>query len=1550
MAKDRKKLVHIHSKITDKQPRPEALEVGEIAVNNGVSGSTDRSFLSIKNADNKVVRFSSDEQMIFWTEKKEVIPFEGQVRGEDGPQSTKDSGDYGSYGITNDDLLNNKSNLVIKFNQVAASNTPKSEVINGGKDIYGKLVNGTPDASREGAGIAVDMSRYAMRGANPSFSSLTIDNGTTLGGDLNVSGNTRINKNLTVSGNTNVSGSTTIKGNTNISGNTRIDKNLTVSGNTNVSGNTKIGNGLNVTGATNINGATKITGDTTFNGNETVNGNLTVTSNTNISGDTRIKKTLTVDGATKINNDLTVTGNTNISGNTRIDKNLTVSGNTFISGNTTIDKNLTVNGDTNLQKISATTISATTISGTNANITNLTTNTISGGTLNVSGNTTLNKVTANTISASSISAASIDIKGGLSHSITFYSGYTPSITKPVFNGSEDTKVTIPTVSGYPDKAEYNSTDKKIYFKHNNTTLTSMTIDAKAFIKDGMIDSVSIVHGTWNGDTFTEDPAGPDIALKIVWNLDSTKDTIYLNIGDLFEADNYFTRDQLTGTTNYVTVRKAYSANTASTAITVALSGVTGADDLKKIEALTGTSGLLKKTAANTWTLDTTDYSNKNAFGKIKINAESTTIDSDTTNDTLTISGGSFVTLTSDAANDKFTIGVSTGKTSSTLARGDHSHSDYVPSGLTIIADSGLTGGGKLSGDVKIGLAEVGSGSTYGPTSNVTGTNNTTVAIPYVKTDKYGRVTSAGTITYTSQDTHHTTRIYVGTSGTSGNSVSSNPYVKVTDNNTYKNQIRLSGTGAVSINSTSGGVVTISGTNTTYSAGRAIDITNKAISLDLPISAGTGTNSIIEGENTTASGNYSHAEGLGTSAIKGSDHAEGENTTASGGTGSHAEGYLTKAIGQSSHAEGWSTSATSIASHAEGDSTTAIGSASHAEGTYTVANNEAEHASGIYNVSRTGSTDGDRTLFTVGNGTSTSNRKNAFEIRQNGDTYVNGVANVINTSDTTRKTVIKNSGTTISHIVDGTGGGTAITSIDSSSMSIYATGYQAPGSESITLDKDSIKFERYYGASGSVVSSSYSKHHILTINSNDIELRGNVAEGDSTVASGISSHAEGVSTTAYGDYSHAEGENTTASGASSHAEGYNTTASSTSSHAEGSSTNALGARSHAEGYRTTASGTSSHAEGRDTTASANYSHAEGYSTTASGTSSHAEGSGTTAIGACAHAEGENTTASGASSHAEGSSTKALGAHSHAEGDTTTASGQSSHAEGAITRAIGQYSHAEGVSTTASGQSSHAEGDTTTASGTSSHAEGTSTNALGTRSHAEGYYTQASGNYSHAEGNHTETKNQSEHASGQYNVSSSASTTFGDGGNTLFSVGNGTSSTNRKNAFEIRQNGDAIIGSIDDQGQITNNKLYIYGESYYSAGIAGHAIRVTPSEIIATGPTTWSIKGTGMTAQAFYATSDERLKENIENVSYAKMANAANVDIKSFNFKNDEEKKTVIGVIAQDVEKENLGFIVSTSDDGMKAVDYTGLSLLKIAYLEQKIKELENIINELKENKQ
>ena len=296
MAKDRKKLVHIHSKITDKQPRPEALEVGEIAVNNGVSGNTDRSFLSIKNADNKVVRFSSDEQMIFWTEKKEVIPFEGQVRGEDGPESTKDSGDYGSYGITNDDLLNNKSNLVIKFNQVAASNTPKSEVINGGKDIYGKLVNETPDGSREGAGIAIDMSRYAMRGGNPSFSSLTVTDKTDLSGNTTISNGdgtgTRTGHTLTINTTDVISNNTnwteTITNHTS----KVITENVSATTAT-LSGNTldiKEANGLTYSGGT-LNSTT--TGNTTIQATDGTAGDINIYAGNSL---TESGKTVTING------------------------------------------------------------------------------------------------------------------------------------------------------------------------------------------------------------------------------------------------------------------------------------------------------------------------------------------------------------------------------------------------------------------------------------------------------------------------------------------------------------------------------------------------------------------------------------------------------------------------------------------------------------------------------------------------------------------------------------------------------------------------------------------------------------------------------------------------------------------------------------------------------------------------------------------------------------------------------------------------------------------------------------------------------------------------------------------------------------------------------------------------------------------------------------------------------------------------------------------------------------------------------------------------------
>lgn len=200
----------------------------------------------------------------------------------------------------------------------------------------------------------------------------------------------------------------------------------------------------------------------------------------------------------------------------------------------------------------------------------------------------------------------------------------------------------------------------------------------------------------------------------------------------------------------------------------------------------------------------------------------------------------------------------------------------------------------------------------------------------------------------------------------------------------------SGTNIKTINGESvlgSGNIEIEG-GSTYTAGRGISLSNNTISVSLPISAGTGTNSIVEGHTSNkASGSYSHAEGRGTSANSYS-HAEGYNTTAS--TYAHSEGYNTKANGNYSHAEGQATKSNGDYSHAEGQATTTNGYYSHTEGMYTVANNQSEHASGQYNNSVSASTtfgNSGNTLFSVGNGTANDARHNAFEIRQNGDIYI-----------------------------------------------------------------------------------------------------------------------------------------------------------------------------------------------------------------------------------------------------------------------------------------------------------------------------------------------------------------------------------------------------------------------------------------------------------------------------------------------------------------------------------------------------------------------------------
>lgn len=153
MAREGKKIQHIHSNVPNKQPKANILEYGELAVNNAAGNE----FISTKNSNDEVVRFSSDGKIVSVIEKKSIIPYEGKV-----------------IDVTENDLLNNQSQLLIKFNQVAAKETNKHDVVNGATDMHGDEINPSTDGGKtNGAGFAIDMSRYAMIDANPSFSSVT---------------------------------------------------------------------------------------------------------------------------------------------------------------------------------------------------------------------------------------------------------------------------------------------------------------------------------------------------------------------------------------------------------------------------------------------------------------------------------------------------------------------------------------------------------------------------------------------------------------------------------------------------------------------------------------------------------------------------------------------------------------------------------------------------------------------------------------------------------------------------------------------------------------------------------------------------------------------------------------------------------------------------------------------------------------------------------------------------------------------------------------------------------------------------------------------------------------------------------------------------------------------------------------------------------------------------------------------------------------------------------------------------------------------------------
>lgn len=361
------------------------------------------------------------------------------------------------------------------------------------------------------------------------------------------------------------------------------------------------------------------------------------------------------------------------------------------------------------------------------------------------------------------------------------------------------------------------------------------------------------------------------------------------------------------------------------------------------------------------------------------------------------------------------------------------------------------------------------------------------------------------------------------------------------------------------------------------------------------------NSLQEGYQTEASGDYSHAEGSRTSASSSGSHSEGSDTLASGSC-AHAEGYSTTSNGYGTHSEGYMNIAQSSYSHAEGFYTTATAPSAHSEGGFSTQPSEYPHGCLASNVN--------------------AHAEGCATLASGSCSHAEGI-----------QTTASGEG---SH---SEGGKTSAYGTDAHAegRQTNAYGYVSHAEGQLTIAGLHSHSEGYKtSASGQIAH----------------------AEGSDTSASGNGSHAEGIRTTAQGSSSHSEGYYGVAEGIAAHVEGgYDGIENNHGNYAHGNS-------SHAEGLRTTAYGLNSHAEGIETYAAGfNSSHAEGILTVATGLASHAEGQTATASGHGSHAEGGydsniyggyGTLAYGDNAHAEGCATSAIEQCTHAGGFGTNSS--------------------------------------------------------------------------------------------------------------------------------------------------------------------------------------------------------------------------------------------------------------------------------------------------------
>ena len=309
------------------------------------------------------------------------------------------------------------------------------------------------------------------------------------------------------------------------------------------------------------------------------------------------------------------------------------------------------------------------------------------------------------------------------------------------------------------------------------------------------------------------------------------------------------------------------------------------------------------------------------------------------------------------------------------------------------------------------------------------------------------------------------------------------------------------------------------------------------------------------------------------------------------------------------------------------------------------------------------------------------------------------------------------------------------------------------------------------------------------------------------------------------------------------------------------------------------------------------HVEGGGGVAGGAYSHVEGDGCAALNDGAHCEGKGYYKNNVTDWKKRTAKdndylkdlwkKILFGKTDTSGYTykfSAAIGNASHVEGTGNIAPKAYATLEGLD----------EGTTASFVNGSNHAEGAGNLAGAAASHAEGIRNEIGDNAyaSHAEGIKNTTQNRAEHASGQYNKSNKATDTFGDAGNTLFSIGCGTSDADRKNAFEVMQDGTCKYYDVDTGEQIN----------------VGVAKELSKPFDLTIGSTTKKVNG--KSAVTFSA---EEFTDKFNGVLIQKLTTASTeADIRRAFTDNGTVKFPTPGSIISKLDGGNKGIVVSLSE--------------------------------------